>query len=677
MATKKRALPKERRQYHSIVGIDSGLDYSSPSTMIGETFTPRCEEVTFKDKTVMKSYGADFFASTNTTYLLGVVMFGKQYIKNDEITEAFLVHTTTNVYVYNTTTLLLECVTDGEVVEDCEDVWAVNANATCAVVADARKGTYSIAVTVAAGFTTGVAAYENFTAKDLSAYTHLHLFIKSSIATIATNIDIRVSEQNAGGGGASYEDVSVPALAAGVWTEVSVAFGGASATRDAVLSISLVLAADIGACVINVDDVMATTEGTGDEDNNICAITVNDYYVYSNGIVPLKYWDMNVLLPNFIKLPMTTPVSFKAMALIGERLCGYGVPNAPRRAQWTVVGGLSIPPVVANWTGAGSGNTDLDSVFGDDVIQTAHKLGNYVVLYGKKTIAMQEYTGKTPDDPYSFYVRMAGIGTPSERGVANLGDYHVVMGWDDVYIYRGGTDIESIGDKVSGELFDLINPTYIHRSFCVYLPEQYEVRIYFPLIGSTTPDCYFTYSLSNKSWSRGSRSYTGFGSYERKATAATWDTVGTATTTWDEMATRWDDVANERLSPLNIYGDGSGIVYQDNASLLNNGGVAIDGWWETKDFVVSEYRRSVTNWMSLHFEASGDTITVYYSTDLGESWSDGVVVTLTSAWKKYRYDLNVNSPQIRFKFRNSTMSETFELREVEFGYITASDRGVG
>jgi hypothetical protein len=486
-----------------------------------------------------------------------------------------------------------------------------------------------------------------------------------------------VSEENAGGTGASYEDISVPALTAGVWKEVTVAFAEAAATRNAVLSVSLVVVVDIGAMVVNIDDVMATIEHTGDEDNNICSAVVNDYYVYSNGIDALVYWDMAT--DTFTALLGGTSLGCKAMMMIGERLCLYNVSavDAPRRVQWTVVGGLSTTPVATDWTNAGSGNTDLDSIFGEDVIQTAHKLGNYVVLYGKKTIAMQEYTGKSPDDPYAFYVRVAGTGTPSERGVANLGNAHIFLGWDDIYLYKGGTDVQSIGDKVSTELFELINPTYIHRSFMVYLNEQYEVRLYFPLLGSTVPNCYFTYSLKNGSWSRGSRTYTGFGTYKRITGADTWDSIGTATTTWNELIIRWNDVSLEELAPLNIYGDNSGVVYKDNESVLNLAGVVIDGYWETKDFVVGDgYRRKTTNWMSLGFEATGDTVIVYYSTNLGVDWTEGVTFTLTSAWAKYRYDINVNSPQIRFKFRNHTLSETFQVREVEIGYVEATDRGV-
>jgi hypothetical protein len=674
MATK---LPTQRMQYHPIVGLDGGLDYSAPSTMIGETFTPLCEEVTFRDKVVSKTYGTDFFAGTNTVPLTSEVRLSKQYILNAG-SEKFLVHTTTDSYVYNTTSDLLECITEGLVVEDCADVWSVNGTVTCATSTDVRKGAASIAITIpVTTFTTGVAAYENFTAKDLSTYTYIHFYIKSSIATISTDLDLRISEQNAGGTGASYEDISIPALVANVWKEVSVVFAGAGATRNATLSVSLVRAANLGAQVIYLDDVLSTIPLAGDADDNHSAIVCNDYYVHSAGAdsdTPLKYWDM--IVDTFLPLPGGTSLACKSMNMIGERLNLYGLPDLPRRVAWTIIGGLSIPPLATNWTDTTSaGDTDLDSIFGEDVIQTSAKLGNYVVIYGKKTIAMQEYTGKSATDPYGFYVRVAGTGTPSERGVANLGDSHIVMGWDDVFLYKGGTSVESIGDKVSSELFSIINPTYIHRSFMVYLQEQYEVRLYFPLIGSETPNCYFTYSLKNGSWSRGSRSYTAFGEYKRILGADTWDTIGTATTTWDELILRWNDTSNESLSPLNIYGDSDGIVYKDNESTLNNAGVAIDGYWDTKDFVVGDgYRRKTTNWMSIGWEGMGDTIDISYSTDLGASYSVPVTFSLTSDWVKYNMDLNVNAPQVRFRFRNSTLSETFSLRYLELGYVEASDR---
>jgi len=678
---KRRKLPTGRRQYHTVIGIDSGLDYSQPSTMIAETFSPGCEEMTFRDGIAGKAYGVSVFADTEDTPLLGTFMFAYHYIKNNE-SDKLVVHTTTNVYVYNTTSELLECITPGTTIENCEDVWSVNANVTCAVDTDKRKGTNSVAITIATAFTTGVAAYENFGALDISSYTQLHFFVKSTVATSAGQLRIRLSEQNAGATGATYADYNVPALTAGEWKEVSVDLDAPDASDggtypddlNAVLSVSLVVVTDIGAQEVNIDDVLATTEFTGDEDDTFSSIVVNDHYVFSNGIDNLWYYDLDDA--NASIALGTTNMGCKAMQMLGERLNLYHLPDLPRRVTWTIAGGLSTPPAATDWTNTGSGDTDLDSVFGDDVIVTALRMGNFVVIYGKKTIAMQEYIGLV-SKPFNFFSRVRGIGTPAWRGVASLGDKHIVLGWDDVYLYKGGTDVESIGGRIRNELFRIINPTYIHRSFVVYLEEQHEVRIYFPLIGSEVPNCYFTYSLRNGSWSRGSRSYTGYGSFKKWSGGDTWDSIGTATTTWDEMTTRWDDRTNETLSALNLYGNSSGVMYMDNESVLNHVDAAIIAWVDTKDFVVGDaYRRNVTNWMEFNFEARGDSVEVSYSTNLGESYSAPVTFPLTDEWAMYSYHINVNSPQVRFRFKNDTVDETFEVREREIGFIPASDRGV-
>jgi hypothetical protein len=413
---------------------------------------------------------------------------------------------------------------------------------------------------------------------------------------------------------------------------------------------------------------------TGDEDNNFCACVCNDYYVFSNGIIPLKYWDMSA--STIDSLSGATTLACKSMLMFGERLNLYHLPDLPRRVAWTVAGGLSIPPVAGDWSNAGSGDTDLDGVFGEDVIQCAHRLGNYVAIYGKDTIVLQEYANNATN-PFNFYTRVAGKGTPSERGVANLGNEHIVLGWDDIFLYRGSTYVESIGDKVSDEIFTIISPQYISRSFVVYLNEQDEVRVYFPLIGSTTPNCYFTYSLKNKSWSRGTRSYTASGAYVKKE-SETWHTFGARVATWDTAVGRWNDVIQEVTAPSNLYGNTVGNVFEDLENTYNLVGVAIDGKWETKDLTASDrYRGDVVNWREVNFEASGHTLSISYSSDLGSTWSTPYSITLESAWKMYHYEVNVNSPQIRFRFRNSTVDETFELRHVEVGYVVASDRGGG
>jgi hypothetical protein len=685
-------LPAIRRKYTNVYGLDAGLDFSKSSTMITNESTPNCEEVNFRDSNVSKSTGTFYFAGTDTVPLLDKPVMGIYLYTKTSVGDKLIVNTTTNAYAYNSNSGLLECITRGVVVEDCEDVWAVNANVTCDVSTDARKGTYSVAITIASGFTTGVAAYENFTSKDLSTYDHLHFYIKSNIATVAGDLRIRLSEQNAGGTGATYATYNVPALTAGVWEEISVALAAPDADNggtyptdlNAVLSVSLVVNTDKGAQIVYIDDVMCTIEGTGDEDNPITYETFNDYCAYSNGIIPIQFWDMSAA--TFAILTGCTNISAKKIGKLGERLILFHVndtvPTAglyPRRVKWTIAGGLSTPPAATDWTDTGSGSADLDSNFGQDVIVTAEKLGNYYILYGEENIVSMEYTGKVTA-PYSFYNKIGGLGIAAEKAIVNLKNEHIFLGNDlNIYSYKGSVDVTSIGDKIFSELYESIQPEFVSRSFMSYLKDTNEIRLHYVYLGGTTPNRYFSLNLDTGAWSRGTRSYTACGEYVTDSSKS-WDTIGDSpTSSWDDQALgiRWDDVTFEALSPITLYGTSSGIIEQDNDSVTDLAdGTAIDAWWQTKDFVASErYRGAMTNWMELNFEARGDKVLVSHSVDQGLGWSTPEVVTLTSEWKSYRVDFETNSETIRFKFANSTAGSTFELRWIEVGYVPCSDRG--
>ena len=673
-------LPKTRRQYQSIYGLDAGLDYSKATTAIGDKFTPNCDEVLLRFDTVAKAKGATWFAGTDTVPLDGTVMHIDQFYKTTGA-DKLMVHTTKQAYAYNSTTDILECVTRGVVVEDCEDVWSVNANVTADVTTDMRKGDKSLELTIAAGFTTGVAAYENFASLDISATKQIHFYIRSSIVVASGNLKIRISEQNAGGTGATYEDLTIPALVAGVWTEVSLDIG-TPGNFNALLSVSLVVVVDNGACVVDLDDVLAVVERTGDEDNVIISEIMNNQYIESNGIQPLAYWDMSGTNPMKVMIGGEL-LGAKKMGKYGERFILFHVIDNgtvyPQRVKWTIVGGLSAPPEAEDWTDPGSGDVDLESVMGVNFINGAEKLGNHYVIYGERSVVLMDYTGKV-SKPYSFYTQVSGIGLPAERGIVNLGNEHIFLGWDDIYAYKGGKDVIRLGGRIRKELFKIVAPAYINRCFMVFVEETDEIRLFYPTTADTLPTKYFSYNLESRSWARGSRSYTGFGYYS-KTNAPTWNTIGdNENTTWNEMPQdmRWDDVTLEALAPINLFGTSGGGLHQDDETTNNIVGVAIDGFWETKDWIASErYRSTITNWKQLDFEARGDTMDISYSVDQGVTWSTPVTRTLTSVWTNYKYDFNANSPMIRFKFRNAVLGETWEMREIQIGYIPGSDRGIG
>lgn len=415
---------------------------------------------------------------------------------------------------------------------------------------------------------------------------------------------------------------------------------------------------------------------TGDKDNFWSSEIMNNFYVFSNGIQPVQYWNMSDSVA--ATLPGCENYSAKIIRKYGERVCLYHTVEFgtayPQRVRHTAVGGISTPvPAKDDWRKAGSGNVDLEAVMGVDFIQAAEKLGNYVAIYGERTVVLQDYTG-IYSQPYSYYTRVSGVGLAAPRAIANLGEEHIFLGWDDIYSYKGGKNADRIGGPIRKELFKIINPEYINRSFMVYIEETDEIRLYFPKIKATVPNCYFSINLENYAWSRGSRSYTGFGYFSLVA-APTWENI--TPQVWEQQTRRWDDVTSTTLSPTNLYGNSGGIIYEDNETTNNLAGEAIDGYFDTKDFVSGkDYRRTLTNFMELNFEAKGDTLRLYYSVDFGLTWIFHREYLLGNDWTMENADFEIYSPQVRFRFRNSILGETFSLRNIELGYIESSDRGI-
>lgn len=659
-------LPKKRIEYHSIYAPVKGLFYNSsqPSTMIEEHHTPSCGEVVMDNGVISVQTGTSIFGDTLDTPLSGCVMQVDQFYDTSG-NDRLIVHTLEDVYYYSTSLEHFLNITKGVVVEDCEDAWTANANVTCS--ADTTylwRGTYSAKMVVAAAFTTGVASYEDFTAANLTTYTNLHFYIRSSVATSAGDLQLLLDDTS--GCVSALETLDVPALTANTWKEVSVAFV-TPANLTAVISVGLNIATDLGAIDVYIDDVRATDVETGDEDDVYTGEIMSDLYIYNNGIAAdtIKKW--NMATATVVDLANATSYRAKKILAYGERLCLFHTiesgTTSPQRVRWSVVGDAE------DWTGTGSGYTTLIGVLGVDWIQTAERISNYIAIYAERTIALMEYRGSDATNPFHFITRVAGVGLAAPRAIVNLDEEHIFLGWDNVYSYKGGRDVEPIGNNIQEELFSIIEPEYIHRSFMVFIEEKNELRLYIPTIGNSTPDTYFSLNISTNGWSRGERSYTGFGYYAQQDTP-TWN--GT-TGTWDAQTGRWDDRTRLTLSPINLFGNGSGEIWKDDDSIYTVEGVDKVAWWDSKDLVVGDrYIGSTTNWMGVTFEGMGSAVEIWTSSDLGANFTLVESKTLTSAWAKYTVNFEVWSPQTRVKFRSE--SGWWRMRQFELGFVRGSDR---
>lgn len=144
------------------------------------------------------------------------------------------------------------------VVEDCEDAWAevTVTNVTSeADATDKKVGSNSQKFTIGADFTTGIVGTEALgSATNLSIYNSVWFWIKSSVATQAG--DLQLLLDNTAECASPVETLDIPALAADTWTLVILSL--ANRPNDtAIISVGLKLIRDLGAQVINIDDVRA------------------------------------------------------------------------------------------------------------------------------------------------------------------------------------------------------------------------------------------------------------------------------------------------------------------------------------------------------------------------------------------------------------------------------------
>jgi hypothetical protein len=146
-------------------------------------------------------------------------------------------------------------------IHTCEAAWdeLVDSDVTCTADAVAYKvGTKSVKMAVATGLSAGdIMATDNFTAKDLSDYTHIVAWVKSSVALSAG--DLQILLDNTAQCASPLESLDIPALVADTWTQVKIAMV-TPASASAVVSVGIKNVVDKGAHDFWIDDVRAINQ---------------------------------------------------------------------------------------------------------------------------------------------------------------------------------------------------------------------------------------------------------------------------------------------------------------------------------------------------------------------------------------------------------------------------------
>lgn len=410
---------------------------------------------------------------------------------------------------------------------------------------------------------------------------------------------------------------------------------------------------------------------SGDLDHQVSATVVagNDWFVFTNGIDIVKRYNGTdcVDVPN---LPASGITVCAAVAYYNAALFLLntieGATRFPQRVRRSNQGDPT------DWTTGTAGKDDL--LDRPDHIKCAHVLGPYLIVYRSESISRGQFVGASGLN-YDFPTVVSGEGAISTGAVAVMEDHHIVVGNQNVYIYRGDFSLSAIGDAVFHRMYSTkgnLHPANKHKTFAFYITELDEFWVMYPSVDAVDGcDKLLRYSISNKAWyeRQFADQFVGFGFFQVLDVFSWDDLVGS----WDDQQWAWDSQVELKESfNIHLLHATLGQVYEYDYSATLDNATPIKYTVETKDFLVPDYN---LRFDTLEAMIQGHGVQVEYSTNGGRTW-DYLGETKEKA--------TINSDTLekislckqfvtgRFRIRFSGSDPNFELQWIALLYKTES-----
>ncbi len=204
----------------------------------------------------------------------------------------------------------------------CEVIWGSNGavgNVTTTAATDHYKiGTKSAKHVIAAGFTTGIVAWDTTATAAINfataGYTHVKFWVQASVALAAGvltfGLDNAVDFSTAEGAG--HRSTNIPAIAvASTWYRIIIPLTANQMALTSVDSFGITAASDPGAVTVYIDDVrFCKYDQVGDEAitlPSVCALNNTDQDGINTDVWQLPYRSHEITVH---KLPVDLPVTY-------------------------------------------------------------------------------------------------------------------------------------------------------------------------------------------------------------------------------------------------------------------------------------------------------------------------------------------------------------------------------
>lgn len=414
-----------------------------------------------------------------------------------------------------------------------------------------------------------------------------------------------------------------------------------------------------------VVDITGDTLLTGSTDNIVFTENAQDYFLITNGVDPIKYWDGTMAaiadLPGLTDCDGgVTSVRAKSMLFAQNFLIllntienGHPCPQRMRNSQIN-----DITKWKKNTDGSG------ESFWGDltDGVDWGSRLvpfSNYVVAYKERSIQVLSYVGG--DLVWDKRPAIIGTGLLAPRAIVDLGDEQIFIGPDNIYSFDL-VDVKIAGDDIAKEFFQLLDPGKANLTAAFFIEETPEA--WFSFASTTSPDGLpdkaIVYNTDTKAWSIRDLPFTAFG-YYNLIDDPIWDTDED---TWDSDDTEWDDSRSLANAPINLAGDKQGYIYVFDGN--SKDGADLDCFVRTKLFDF-ENPFQLKRAKRIQFMVSREgpynlQVRVGTAANVDEpiTWGDPVLMSLDKTSPPW-VDIDVTARYMMFEFATLQKDQPFRI----------------
>ncbi|MDR3564422.1 MAG: hypothetical protein P4N41_13770 [Negativicutes bacterium] len=323
----------------------------------------------------------------------------------------------------------------------------------------------------------------------------------------------------------------------------------------------------------NVTDNTAVdiTGGTlsGVVDQPVFTENAQNYFVFTNGVDPVKYWTGTGNIADLPGLadcvpwndgtPVTSVVAKCLLYFDQFLILGGTTENSvayPQRLRWSAVGDIT------KWKNTNQATQDLQAGWADmtdgvDWIQALATIGNYIVAYKERSVQVVTYVGG--DEIFDKWPAIEGTGLLAPKALMDLGDEHIFVGPDNIYSFDT-REVKIAGDDIAKQFINNLDPARTSLTTCFYHEETPEGGFSFVSTSSPNdmPDKAIVYEPDIKAWSWRDLPMLCFG-YYNLVDNPVWDTQEQQ---WGDSDFEWNASANLANAPINLCSDAQGYIYK-------------------------------------------------------------------------------------------------------------------